>query len=75
MENMDYFPEFHGNSSNSPGPSPIIAYKPYPKAQKFYGNVWVVYGNFMGKPRPIMAITEEFMGILWDCMGYFMGIL
>jgi len=64
-----------GKTFNNFGNSNTIAYKAYPRGWKFHGIVWTISGNFMGKPHAIMAITEGFMGILWDCMGYFMGIL
>jgi hypothetical protein len=50
---MGFFPEFHETSPDSLGSSPIIAYKPYPKAREFHEILWDFHENFMGKPCPI----------------------
>jgi len=72
---MDYFPEFYGNSPNSPRPSLTIAYKPYPRSPEFYGIVWFVYGNFMEELGPLLGRHEASRGNLWKIHGFLWKIL
>jgi hypothetical protein len=67
---MEFFPEFYGNSSSSPKPSSIIAYKPYPRGPEFHGIVWFVYGNFMEELGPILGHHEASRENLWKIHGF-----
>jgi hypothetical protein len=46
---MGYFGEFYENVSRGSKPPFIMIYKYYSQARRFYGIVWIVYGNFMEK--------------------------
>ena len=75
---MDYFREFYGIISSRPRPLAVIAYKLYPKAQKFHGIIWISRGNFMEFPPPVFMTyklypkARKFYGKVWIVFRNFM---
>jgi hypothetical protein len=67
---MDYFREFYGIISSRPKFLAVMAYKFCPQAQKFYGIVWIVYGNFMEKLGPVLDLYEISRENPWKIHGF-----